>query len=69
MKIFLIVIVGWLVCAILSALIGKKFFRFKEEMIVFCVVFAPLIFVAEVVLLLSSLPVKLVMWIVYGKGD
>ena len=72
MKTFLIVIafiIGWIVCAILSALIGKKFFDFKEEMVVFCVVFAPIMFVIEVGCFLYALPVLLVDWIVYGKGD
>ncbi len=52
MKIFLIVIaciIGWLVCAVLSALLGKKFLDFEEEMIPFCTVLAPLVFVLELI--------------------
>lgn len=72
MKIFLIVIaciIGWFVCAVLSALIGKKFLDFEEEMIVFCVVFAPLTFVIELVCFPFAFLVYVVDVIVYGKGE
>lgn len=70
MKIFLIVIaciIGWFVCAVLSALIGKKFLDFEEEMTVLCVVLAPLILVIEFICIPFAFLAYVVEVIVYGK--
>jgi hypothetical protein len=70
MKIFLIVIaciIGWFVCAVLSALIGKKLFDFEEEMVVFCAVLAPLVLALELITIPFAFLGYVVSVIIYGK--
>lgn len=73
MKIFYIIvtcIIGWLVCAVLSAFIGKKFSDLEEEVVVtFSACLAPLTLAIELICIPFVLLCTLVSTIVYRNKE